>query len=193
MLEYSLTRTVEPAIEPVSLSEVKRHANVVATDDDGFLSSLIAAAREQVESDTGRALITQTWRLKLHDWFGDLIELPRAPLQSVTSIKYFDADNVEVTLPAAYYDVDADRTPGVIWRDPDYTWPMVSDQANAVTITYKAGYGDAAATVPARAKQAIALLVGHWYRSREAVGTVGTEVALAYQRLVNGLRVGNYP
>jgi len=193
MLDYSLTRTVEPTIEPVTLSEAKRHANVVASDDDTLITALIQAAREQVESDCSRALITQTWRLKLHEWFADWLDVPRAPLQSVTSIKYLDPDDVEQTLPAAYYDVDADRTPGVIWKDPDYTWPMVSDQANCITILYKAGYGDAAAAVPARAKQAILLLVGHWYRTREAVGQLGPEIALTYQRLINGLRVGNYP
>jgi uncharacterized phiE125 gp8 family phage protein len=193
MLEYSLIRSVEPAIEPVTLSEAKRHANVVASDDDALIAALIQAAREQVESDASRALITQTWRLKLHEWFAYCLEMPRPPLQSVTSIVYLDQNDAVQTMPAAYYDVDADRTPGVIWKDPDYTWPMVSDQANAITIVFKAGYGDAAAAVPARAKQAILLLVGHWYRCREAVGTVGQEVALAYQRLTNSLRVGNYP
>ena len=195
MLEYSLTRSVEPTVEPVSLAEAKRHANVVASDDDLLIAALIQAAREQVESDTSRALVNQTWRLKLHDWFADLIELPRPPLQSVTSIKYLDADDVEQTLPVAYYKVDADRTPGVIWKAPDYTWPTVSAQPNAVTITYVAGYGAAATAVPARARQAILLLVAHWYRAREAVmvGSVGQEVALAYQRLIHGLRVGNYP
>ena len=192
MLEYSLTRTVEPTVEPVSLAEAKRHANVVATDDDTLISALLQAAREQVESDASRALVTQTWRLKLHSFFADLIELPRPPLVSVTKIEYLDLDNVSQTLPAAYYHVDADRSPGVIWRDEDYTWPTLSDRPNAVTITYVAGYG-AAAAVPARAKQAILLLVGHWYRSREAVGQVGSEIALAYQRLINGLRAGSYP
>jgi uncharacterized phiE125 gp8 family phage protein len=192
MLEYSLTRTVEPTVEPVSLAEAKRHANVVATDDDTLISALLQAAREQVESDASRALVTQTWRLKLHSFFADLIELPRPPLVSVSSIVYLDQDNVSQTLPAAYYRVDADRSPGVIWRDADYTWPTISDQPNAVTITYVAGYG-AAAAVPARAKQAILLLVGHWYKSREAVGQVGSEIALTYQRLINGLKAGSYP
>jgi uncharacterized phiE125 gp8 family phage protein len=192
MLEYSLTRTVEPTVEPVSLAEAKRHANVVATDDDTLISALLQAAREQVESDASRALVTQTWRLKLHSFFADLIELPRPPLVSVTKIEYLDLNDVTQTLPVVYYRVDADRSPGVIWRDKDYVWPTISDQPNAVTITYVAGYG-AAAAVPARAKQAILLLVGHWYRSREAVGQVGSEIALAYQRLINGLRAGSYP
>ena len=193
MLEYSLTRSVEPTVEPVTLAEAKRHANVVATDDDQLIAALIQAAREQVESDTSRALITQTWRAKFHAWFDDGFKLPRPPLQTISSIVYLDGNDQQQTLPAAYYDVDADRTPGAIWWDPDYTLPVLSDQANAVTVTYVAGYGLAVA-VPQRAKQAILLLVAHWYRSREAVSAgVGSEIALAYQRLINGLRVGGYP
>jgi len=195
MLKYSLTRAADPSVEPATLAEAKRHANVVASDDDDFITSLIIAAREQVESDTSRALITQTWRLKLHEFFADKFELPRPPLQSVSSIKYLDLDEAEQTLGATNYDVDTDREPGVIWRDEDATWPTISDEVNAVTITFVAGYGDAASDVPARAKHAILLLVAHWYRSREAVtiGTISKEIELAYQRLVNGLKVGNYP
>jgi uncharacterized phiE125 gp8 family phage protein len=92
MLDYSLTRSVDPAIEPVTLSEAKRHANVVASDDDTLITALIQAAREQVESDCSRALITQTWRLKLHEWFADWLDVPRSPLQSVTSVTYIDGD-----------------------------------------------------------------------------------------------------
>jgi hypothetical protein len=40
--------------------------------------------------------------------------------------------------------------------------------------------------VPAELRQAVALLVGHWYQNREAVitGTIATEVDLAYRSLV---------
>ena len=195
MLEYSLTRTSDPSLEPVTLAEAKRHANVVASDDDDYITHLIVAARELVEGDTSRALITQTWRLKLHEFFADKIELPRPPLQSVSSIKYLDTDDNEQTLSSTYYDVDTDREPGVVWRDEDTSWPTISDEPNAVTITYIAGYGDDAADVPQRAKHAIKLLVGHWYRSREAVivGTITKEIEMAYERLIRSLKAGGYP
>ncbi|MCU0871777.1 MAG: head-tail connector protein [Pirellulaceae bacterium] len=193
MLDYAPKLKTAPALEPVTLAEIKRQANVVATDEDSLLAGLIQAARELVEEDITRALITQTWELVLHDWFADYVQIPKPPLQSVTSIQYYDTAGVLQTLPAAYYRVDTHRQPGVIWRDDDYTWPTVDDRPNAVTITYKAGYGDAAASVPARAKQAILLLAGHWYLHREAVGQVPGEVALTYERLVRSLRVGAYP
>lgn len=193
MLDYAARMLTAPALEPVTLTEAKRHANVVASDDDTFLTALIQAARELVEIDTSRALINQTWELELGDWWTGGLEVARPPLVSVTHVKYYDADDVLQTLPATHYDVDTRRQPGVIWWDEDHTAPTLSDEANPVLVTYVAGYGSAAAAVPQRAKQAILLLVGHWYRCREAVGTVGDEVALAYQRLIQSLRVGGYP
>ena len=56
---------------------------------------------------------------------------------------------------------------------------------DAVTVTYKAGYGDAASAVPPRTKHAIKLLLGHLWRNREAVSAVRlTEVPMAIDALL---------
>lgn len=195
MLDYAAKLLTAPASEPVTLSEAKRHANVVASDDDTYITNLIVAARELVEQDTSRALINQTWEIELDDWWTDALELPRQPLASVTSVKYYDANDVLQTVTATNYHVDTRREPGVIWWDEDYTLPTLSDRPNPVLVTYVAGYGSAASSVPARAKQAILLLVGHWYRNRETevVGTIATEIAQGYRRLIRSLCVGVYP
>lgn len=193
MLDQAARLLTAPALEPVTLSEAKRHANVVASDDDALITALIVAARELVEQDTSRALINQTWELELDDWWTDGLEVPRPPLVSVTHVKYYDADGVLQTVTSTNYHVDTRRQPGVIWWDDDYTLPSLGDDANPVLVTYVAGYGSAASAVPQRAKQAILLLVGHWYRQREAVGRTEGEVALAYRRLIRSLCVGVYP
>lgn len=183
--------TTGPSVEPVTLAEAKRHANVVASDDDTFLTALIVAARELTEVDAARAWLTQTWTLDADGWFGAPVELPRPPLLGVSGITYTDPSGQTQTLSNATYRVDTRRQPGrVIWGDAT---PPTRDTDYPVSITYTAGYGATAAAVPARAKQAILLLVGHWYRTREAVGTVGDEVALAYERLIRSLRLGRYP
>jgi uncharacterized phiE125 gp8 family phage protein len=192
MLPYSLAVVTPPAVEPVTLAEAKSQCNVVATDEDSLLLRLIAAAREFIEVLTSRALITQTLRVRLHQWPCEKIELPRPPLQAVTGITYYDLAGALQTLPTTYYDVDADRQPGVVWRDEDASWPSADDRTNGITITYTAGYGASGAAVPARARQAILLLVGHWYRNREAVGRVEGEIALTLDALCKSLRVGSY-
>lgn len=47
-----------PAAEPVSVAEA--HARIDASDEDTLIGSLITAARELVETETARRLITQT-------------------------------------------------------------------------------------------------------------------------------------
>ena len=54
-----------PANEPVSLLEAKQHLRVDGDDDDLLIGSLIAAARQAAETQTGRQLITARWKLVL--------------------------------------------------------------------------------------------------------------------------------
>ena len=49
-----------PGEEPVTLAEAKAWCRIDGADDDALLAALIAAARLQVESLTGRALMTQS-------------------------------------------------------------------------------------------------------------------------------------
>ena len=52
-----------PAVEPITLAEVRSHLRVQHDDDDDIFSALIAGARVHIETQTRRALINQSWRL----------------------------------------------------------------------------------------------------------------------------------
>ena len=182
------TRTVAPAAEPVSVIEAKEHLRVDIGDDDTLIEALITAAREYVEQGSRRALVTQTWRLNLDQFpAGPEIELPRPPLQSVTSVTYRDSDGTTNTLSSSIYEVDTDSTPGRIRLAYGEDWPSDTlAETNPVRITFVAGYGDAD-DVPRRWKQAILLLVGHWYENREATisGTIPRSIPFAVESLIN--------
>lgn len=192
MLAHSLKRIVEPTQEPLTLSEVKRQLNVIADDEDTLLETYLQAARELVEAYANRSLLLQTYRLRIHDFPLDPLQLPRPPLVSVTSIEYYDLEGVLQTLSTDNYNVDADREPGVVWQADDTDWPETNGAPNGITVTYVAGYATPAA-VPARAKQAMLVLIAHWYRVREAVGQVGDEIALTFTSLCRSLKPGDYP
>lgn len=183
-----LKRTVAPAIEPVTLAETKAHLRVDTSDDDALITALITAAREYVEGASRRALITQTWRYSLDSWpEGDEIELPKPPLQSVSSVKYYADDGTEYTLSTFAYIVDTDSEPGRIALAYGESWPSLTlYPAGAIRITYVAGYGDAASAVPQHLRQAILMLVAHWYENRETttIGAVAREVPLAVESLI---------
>jgi uncharacterized phiE125 gp8 family phage protein len=187
-----LVLVTAPATEPVTLVETKAHLRVDITDDDVQIGSLVTAAREQLETDTRRALVTQTWDLVLDAFPREAkLELPLPPLASVTSITYKDADGITQTFPAGNYVVAVSEIFGRIVLKSGFTWPSTTLwSADAVAVRFVAGYGGAAA-VPQTAKQAILLLVGHWYENREAVvvaGVTAREVPMGYERLMWLLR-----
>lgn len=183
-----MVRTVAPVTEPVHLDEVRDHLRVDITDDDTLIEALITAAREYVEQASRRALVTQTWRYNLDQFpAADEIELPRPPLKSVTSITYRDSDGTTHTLASSVYEVDTDSQPGRVRLAYGEDWPSDTlAETNPVRITFVAGYGDAD-DVPKRWKQAILLLVGHWYENREAVmvGSIPREIPFAVESLIN--------
>lgn len=163
-----------PTAEPITLDEAKLHCRVDHADEDALISSLIATAREAVEHITGRALMPQTLELALDD-FDDVIQLPRPPFASVTSVKYLDGNGVLQTLDTASYVVDSHSEPARLMPAYGTSWPSVRDQANAVLIRYQAGYADAA-SVPSQIKSWMLLHIANLYANRESV-VAGISVA----------------
>jgi uncharacterized phiE125 gp8 family phage protein len=145
-----------------------------------------------VEKDTRRKLCTQTVVLNL-DYLPTYIVPEVLPIQSITSITYYDANNALQTLSASTYETDLYAEPILIRPAFGQTWPTTYDRFNAVLVTMQAGYG-AASAVPDDAKQAILLLASHWVENRESVltGTISKEIELSYTALTDRLKWGNY-
>ena len=184
-----LALVTPPAETPVSLAEAKAHLRVTSTAEDALVAALVAAATQHIEGRQGvlgRALVTQTWDARFDGFPRGLagrIELPLPPLQSVTSVKYVNGAGDEITIDASTYVVDAQHPIGRIRPAYNMFWPAPRPEEGSVRVRFVAGYG-AAAAVPVPLKQAILLLVGHWYAHREAVGTPGAPMALAVEALL---------
>ena len=192
----SLKQTVPPTSLPISLQAARDHVKVVDNEDDADLSRYIDGARAYAETRLGRQLITATWRLKC-DMFpaDDFIELPNPPLQSVTSLKYIDMAGDQQTFSSGSYSVDTDSEPGRIILNYDASWPLIRSQKQAIEITYVAGYGDDDSDMPAGIRNAMLLLVGHWFWQREAVvvGPSPSVIPLAVDSLIMTEHWGRYP
>ncbi|MFA5313218.1 MAG: head-tail connector protein [Methanomassiliicoccales archaeon] len=191
MISYKLKTA--PAVEPVTKDDAKAYMRVesAVTAEDTLITALCVSARRQAEEYLGRALITQTWEMFL-DGIGcslspeliDAIEeatnsefipaayraivVPRPPLQSITSIKYYDVDDVEATWASSNYRLDTYSEPGRILLTAAGAWPENLRAQQSILVTFVAGYGAAATDVPDDIKTAIKQMVAHWYENRES-------------------------
>lgn len=172
-MDYTPTLVTAPTSKPVTVPEVKRHCRISSTNtaDDELLNHLIDVAVAHFDGYNGilgRCLITQTWK-QTFDRFQDVMRLP-FPVQSITSVKYLDADGVEQTLDASYYDLRHDGLSSFVQRDRSLLWPTIKADPEAVRVTFVAGFGSAS-NVPAPLRQAILLSVGTLYsQTREDAG-----------------------
>ncbi|SFB02743.1 phage conserved hypothetical protein, phiE125 gp8 family [Collimonas sp. OK607] len=167
--------------------EAKLHLRVDFADDDALITALISAARQAAETLTGRQIITARWKMVLDSFPGPslmgvpngevfslpghAILLPKCPVQSVVSIGYLDMASVLQTMPATDYTVESACEPARITPVFGRIWPICLPQIGAVSVTFDAGYGDAA-SVPEGIKIWIKLRVGSLYAHREEVALI---------------------
>jgi uncharacterized phiE125 gp8 family phage protein len=170
-------RLTEPAVEPLTLAEVKAHLEVVASTHDTMIAALITAARQKAEGRCNRTLITSS-HLKTEDCFPDAIRLPMGRVLGITEVRYRDTDGTELVLAPVGYTLDnaGGSRDGWLFPASGYDWPATWDQPSGVTVEYTAGYGPAASDVPQLIKQWMLLTIGAWFKNPEGVIT-GTIVA----------------
>lgn len=164
-------RVTEPTAEPITLDEAKLHLRVVdGSDEDTLIDSLIAAARQEAERLGWLSCCTQTWRLYLTGWPAGPVLLPRHPIQSITSVKWYDASDAQQTLSASVYalvpeagcDAQLALASGQAWPTAE-----LSGRMYPVVVEYVAGWAENA--VPAAIRQYMLLLIGAMYEQRQSV------------------------
>ena len=180
-------RLVAPAAAVVTPEEAKAHLRVDSHDDDPVIATYIAAATDQVERSLDLALIEQTWRQRFSR-FGANMRLAREPLISIEAIEYFGPTNAAATLASSVYSHSTDALGPYVALAPGASWPSTYSRADAVTVTWKAGFGPAAKDVPAALRQSILLIVGDLYANREATLAGPMPDNAAVERLLGPFR-----
>lgn len=184
-------RTAAPTVSPITLEELRAHLRIDHTDEDPTLQIYIDAVTGYLEGPNGilgRLLATQSWS-QPYPLFTDPVLLPLGlePVQSVTALNYWDAAGVQQLMSDTLYRlVQAEAGPRVE-RATDAPWPATAVRDDAVMVEFVAG--EVAVATPIR--QAMLLLVGHWYSNREAVAAGGyAELPLAVTSLlINQARI----
>jgi uncharacterized phiE125 gp8 family phage protein len=156
-----------PAVEPISTDEAKDQLRIRDNDEDALIGRMITAAREYVEAFTSRSTVNRTnvWTL---DKFPaeTILYVPRPPLSSVTTFKYYDTGGTQQTWASANYTEDTASTPGRISTAYNVDWPTIRDVIDAVEITYVAGYGATGSTVDETLRICVAMYVVDLFEHR---------------------------
>ena len=157
-----------PATLPVTLDALREHLRIAETDEDAYLSDLLAAATAHVEAASGRKLVTQVWRRYVGTLLASrAVPLLLGPVQRIEAVTLYGADGAP-----------SQATPAD-WRLFDeclHLGPVAAP--NGVEIDVVCGYGDTAAAMPAGFVRAILMLAAHWHEFRGAVAPKDQPVSL---------------
>lgn len=163
----SLTVTSAPSVEPISTAEAKEWLRIDSSDtsQDNVLGILITAARQRVEDYLRRALITQTLSFEMMgDDLREYIEIPRPPVQSITSLTTYDeASGSETSTVVSSDDYQLVEKTLLVERNDGWT---INREDRAGTLVYVAGYGDAGSDVPGAIRLALLELLALYYERR---------------------------
>jgi uncharacterized phiE125 gp8 family phage protein len=166
---WQLNLITAPTSEPVTTTEAKLAARIDTTADDALVGLYIKTAREWCESyQHQRAFLTQTWEQSYDYYPAFPIELPLAPVQSVSQITYTVEDGTVNTWDASNYFVDTASIPARIALAPLGLIPTATlAPLGGFKVRFVAGV-TSSALVSESVKTSIKLLVSHLYENREA-------------------------
>jgi uncharacterized phiE125 gp8 family phage protein len=192
-MKWSLRRTAGSQALPVSVSELKDHLNVAQNDltQDTKIESLIVAAKERLERDIDRILITSTF-VNYGPSFSNPLRINLKPVTSVLSVKYYDTEGALQTLDSAdyrYIPSSQEIVPAIGKEFPS----VMENMPDSVQVEFTAGYGADADCQPRLIKSAIKLCVGKWFYDPAQESSALHSQEMAYRNIVNNLMRDSYP
>lgn len=168
--------------EVITLEQAKLNLKVDFSDDDDIITANILAAQDHVQNTTGLVLsvtdITET-----QSRLAPSIELEAWPVRQIKEVRCTQPDGTMVALPASAWRANLNHRPVRIYPVA-FNWGLPPVEcfhhhhersALPVEIDIEAGY-ETDADIPPAVKQALFLLIAHFYANRKAV-EVGARAA----------------
>jgi len=183
-----LTVTTVESEFAITSAEVKNWLRIDGSDDDTVISTLLKASHNWAKRYTARSITTQTLKLSIDSVYDTDIPvkegnyvgidqditrrsilLPQSPVASISSVKYYDDADTESTFASSKYYLDSAGVPARFVLRNGESYPTGLRVANALEITYVAGYGGAS-DVPDDIKHAC-LIYTAWLFEHRGDGT----------------------
>lgn len=171
-LPYILDVVTPPTGFVVSVGEMEDHLRWEDASEASVILGLIKAATSYVQDISGKQLLTATYDVQWARFPGcnGALVLPRVPVSSVTSVKYYDTTGTQQTMSSALYTVQdgSEHFSGYVIPAFNGQWPSTYGHDQDVTVRFVCGFGTPS-DVPETFKLQIKLLVAHWFEHREAI------------------------
>ena len=188
---YTYKVTVPPVVFPVSVATVKQYLKITTSINDDLIEIFIGAATDFAEKFTRRDFITRTYET-FRDFFSDSVsegyytfggipslgsggitgggnigfEIRRSVLKSVEKIEYLSSGVLTTVPDSTYYNTLETDYSEVLTVDGS-DWPEDADtRLQAITITFKTGFGDDDTDMPAWVTEGILQHVANMWANR---------------------------
>lgn len=189
--------TIPPDDDDVlTVAELLARARIVPGDeeDPALMQSYIAAARAQVERDTGCALTTQTAIITFDQVCASgVLLLPLPPLQEVSGITYYDSEGAATVLEpddvVRQLDV-VSRPARLVWQSAAFDSLGTPSDLSPLSLLCVVGWTQA--TLPAPLRFAVGLLAAHYLttgRDRVVIGTIVADMPAGYEEAIQPYRL----
>lgn len=180
----TIIELTSPAVEPLTLVEIRAHLRLETEEEDGLLSALAIVAREHLERETGLVLAARDFRLCLDDWPADgIVTIPRGPVRAVSAVTVYDADGEPQLVDLAGHLLDGEARPARLWLR---AVPEPGRAMNGIEIEFSAGFGESGADVPETLKRAMLQHVAAMFATRGVVAAEAQPAVVppGYDRLI---------
>lgn len=141
-----ITRTPLSTDAPFVLDDVKLHARISFDDDDAALAVMAWAAAREIEAHCALALMTQIITVTMTEW-RRRVPLPIGPLDVAAlddhpiTVQTREADGSLISWPQHWW-VEPGRYPVLLLPDRQFM------DGKTLVISYPAGFGSTAASIP---------------------------------------------
>lgn len=149
-----------PAGQPFWVKAIKQHIRQDQDIEDELFSEQVLIAVDFAENETWRVLRPTTFTGFMDTWSD--VEIHKAPVTSITTVKYFDADDNIQTLASTNYQVNLKTIPATIIF---LSTPTLKDKPNAIEIEFVAGYA-ALKDIPYGIKGGLYIMIEQLYDFR---------------------------
>ncbi|MFS2318193.1 hypothetical protein RMQ97_09665 [Maricaulis sp. D1M11] len=166
----SLHSLAPPAVEPVTVGQIRDRLRLSDDRLDGPIRHWIRSARRRVEQECQLALIEQTLVERLDHWgqdarlsgFGEAFRLARRPVLAFEQLVLIDEEEQDHPVTPWPFRLDSGSHRARLVLKADACWPAPLRPTQGLVLTYRAGFGARAEQVPDELVEAMQQWVIAW-------------------------------